>query len=158
MVIFFNCHIIYTQNLSPNIIASAGGSVLGTGMEIQWSLGQTGTQTIIGPNIILTEGFQQPFSSLTVVNDHAEIKSLSIFPNPTIGVLTVSVSDKNVKTLSCYIVNSIGEVVLICPTIEGTQTFNIDVSRLDCGAYFLLVKDEKFKFSKSYSFFKISRP
>lgn len=156
-MILINCQSIYTQNLSPNIIASAGGSVLGTGMEIQWSLGQTGTQTIIGPNIILTEGFHQPFSTLTVVNGQAEIKSLSIFPNPTIGVLTVSVSDKNVKILSCYIVNSIGEVVIICPTIKGTQTFNINVSHLDCGAYFLLVKDEKFKFSKSFSFLKISR-
>lgn len=148
----------YAQSLSPNIINSAGGSIQGNGMELQWSIGQSGTKTVIEQDFILTEGFQQPYSTLTSVIDPKEFKSFSVFPNPTTGNLTVSVLDNQIKINSCYIVNTSGKMVLFRPMDVGVQSLNIDVSHFECGVYFLFLKDENLKVSNSYSFIKILHP
>ena len=60
---------LYSQTLSPQVIASSGGYFEGTNASLSWTLGEPVTQTFASGNIILTQGFQQPITvSVTGIN------------------------------------------------------------------------------------------
>jgi hypothetical protein len=52
---------VSAQTLSPEVISSAGGYFENTDASLSWTLGETVTETFTGTNVILTQGFQQPF-------------------------------------------------------------------------------------------------
>ena len=56
------------QSLSPQVIASAGGYASSGGVSLSWTLGETFTTTLQNGNNILTQGFQQPFIELRILN------------------------------------------------------------------------------------------
>jgi hypothetical protein len=49
------------QTLTPEVISSSGGYFENTNASVSWTLGETVTETFIGTNVNLTQGFQQPF-------------------------------------------------------------------------------------------------
>jgi hypothetical protein len=56
------------QTLSPQVIASAGGYSTVGNVSLSWTLGETFTTTLENGNSILTQGFQQPFIRLRILN------------------------------------------------------------------------------------------
>ncbi|MEZ5082109.1 MAG: hypothetical protein R2750_01450 [Bacteroidales bacterium] len=53
--------LIYAQSVSPEVISSAGDYYEGTNVSLSWTLGEIATETYTNGNVILTQGFQQPF-------------------------------------------------------------------------------------------------
>lgn len=49
------------QSLSPDVITASGDYYENANVSISWTLGETVTETFTGTNVILTQGFQQPF-------------------------------------------------------------------------------------------------
>lgn len=49
------------QTLTPEVISSSGGYFENTNASLSWTLGETVTETFSGTNVILTQGFHQPF-------------------------------------------------------------------------------------------------
>src|SRR5687768_17317651 len=62
------------QSLSPKVIASSGGFYTSGGVTLSWTLGETFTTTLSSPNNILTQGFQQPYIKVTILNISAFIE------------------------------------------------------------------------------------
>jgi hypothetical protein len=58
----------YGQTLSPQVLASAGGYFTGGGNSLSWTMGETFTTTLQNGNIVLTQGQQQPYIELTLLN------------------------------------------------------------------------------------------
>jgi hypothetical protein len=50
------------QSVSPQVVSSAGDYYEGTNASLSWTLGEIATETFATGNVILTQGFQQPFS------------------------------------------------------------------------------------------------
>jgi len=50
----------YTQSLTPQVIASAGGYQTSAAGSLSFTIGETITQTVMSPTHMLTQGFQQP--------------------------------------------------------------------------------------------------
>ncbi len=57
-----------SQTLSPQVLATAGGYFTGGGNSLSWTLGETFTTTLQGGGVILTQGQQQPYVELTILN------------------------------------------------------------------------------------------
>ena len=73
-------------------------------------------------------------SSMVIEGDVA----LSVFPNPTTNKLTVLVNEiEGAKTCKMY--SSLGELMFIETIPEGVFEYDINVSDLDSGTYYLLV-------------------
>lgn len=53
--------IITAQSLTPQVISSAGDFYQGSNVSLSWTLGEIATETYDNGNIVLTQGFQQPF-------------------------------------------------------------------------------------------------
>jgi hypothetical protein len=52
---------ISAQSVSPQVVSSAGDYFEGTNASLSWTLGEIATETFNSENVILTQGFQQPF-------------------------------------------------------------------------------------------------
>ena len=62
------------QTLSPKATPTAGGYFTGGGNSLSWTMGETVTQTFQNGNLMLTQGEQQPYITLRIVNLKAFIE------------------------------------------------------------------------------------
>lgn len=58
----------FSQSLSPSVISSAGAYFSGGGISLSWTLGETFTATLQNGSTILTQGQQQPYIELKLLN------------------------------------------------------------------------------------------
>jgi len=77
-------------------------------------------------------------SGNTAVKDVNAENLISCYPNPTLGDLTVKVSD-NVKAASLYVISMTGQTVMQMDDISCTR--NIDLSSFANGTYFIVLKE-----------------
>ena len=78
-------------------VNATGGNASGNGGTVTYTVGQTGYRTYEGNNGSVAEGMQQPFeiSVVTAVEGTEEvILSVSVYPNPTVDFLTLSMYDE----------------------------------------------------------------
>src|SRR5687768_6749716 len=76
--ILFQVQFCLAQSLSPKTIASAGGVFTAGGNSLSWTLGEPFHTTLSAGGVILTQGFQQPFSTVNVLNLKAFIEGFYI--------------------------------------------------------------------------------
>lgn len=69
---------------------------------------------------------------------------LGIFPNPTSGVVYLSLSAQNAGNLLVNLSDATGKQLMhnSYPAVEGTNSYKLDLSDLNSGAYFIHVTDE----------------
>ena len=60
--------LLFSQTLSPHVLATAGGYFSAGGNSLSWTMGETFTSTLQNGNVILTQGQQQPYVQLTILN------------------------------------------------------------------------------------------
>ncbi|MCB0807326.1 MAG: hypothetical protein KDC05_16140 [Bacteroidales bacterium] len=53
--------ILFSQQISPSVISSAGEEYSNGNISLSWTLGELATETLSNGNNTLTQGFQQPF-------------------------------------------------------------------------------------------------
>ena len=69
-------------SLAPSVIASGGGYGENGNISISWTLGELAVSTLTGSDMMLTQGFQQPFD-IDVGIDKNEVQwGISVYPNP----------------------------------------------------------------------------
>ena len=64
-LIFFLPHLAGAQSIERSVISSFGFSYSGAMLQSDCTLGEVATATGTTPNLIITQGFQQPFASIT---------------------------------------------------------------------------------------------
>jgi len=69
-------------SLAPSVLASAGGHQEGDNISISWTLGELAVTTLSSGNLVLSQGFQQPFASATGIKDQEISWGISAYPNP----------------------------------------------------------------------------
>jgi len=81
---FFLMPLLNAQvTLAPSVIASAGGYAENDNISLSWTLGEIAVSTLYGNDMILTQGFQQPFTLGTSINLNNTIDwNIKAFPNP----------------------------------------------------------------------------
>jgi Secretion system C-terminal sorting domain len=80
--------------------------------------------------------YNDPFS---VVNENIEVNGLSIYPNPSAGLLTIRSNKHKLENINVY--NLLGELVNSQQRI-GSNAISIDLSQEAKGIYFIRTEDE----------------
>ncbi|MEA3444439.1 MAG: T9SS type A sorting domain-containing protein, partial [Bacteroidota bacterium] len=83
--IFLCSIIVHSQIVSPEVVATAGGYVEGAGVSVSWTLGEISVETYTAGNVVLTQGFQQTWSTTDcqTMNFASGWSIFSSYINPT---------------------------------------------------------------------------
>jgi hypothetical protein len=70
------CHIFLanSQSLSPTALVTTGGYFTGGGNSLSWTMGETFNTTLTNGNLVLTQGEQQPYIRVVLLNMKAFIE------------------------------------------------------------------------------------
>lgn len=73
----------------------------------------------------------------------AVVASMNIFPNPTMGDLTVIYNSNSNALVDIYVVDVTGKVMLMQTNdaLKGSNTYHFDLNRLNNGVYFLQIRN-----------------
>lgn len=144
--LFLSC-VIYSQN---NFVVT-GGTAIGSGGSVTYSVGQVPFQYQANSNYSISQGLQQPFEIIPLGNDSFSTISLGIkaYPNPTSSNLFLSTGDQDLTDLN-YEITDINGRSIQKSTISNTETA-IQCEDMAVGIYVLTVK----KKSQSIKNFKI---
>jgi hypothetical protein len=121
------------------VIATSGNAVDYTSGSISWTIGEPVVSTLASSDKVLNQGFQQSSLNLKAVNPDPDLK-ISVWPNPTINWLTLSVEKPDQILFQLF---DLDGKLLQTNTLNDITT-NIDFSDFISGAYQIkIVKGEK---------------
>ncbi len=81
--------IVFTQSLSPTVIASSGEYFSSGGLTVSWTLGELAVETFDAGSVIITQGFQQPYDIGTSIKEKGLDWSITPYPNPVTDFLKI---------------------------------------------------------------------
>lgn len=121
-------------------LLTSGEQAVGSGGSSSYSIGQVAYTTNSGTTGSVAQGVQQAYEISTSAG--VEIKgielSCSVYPNPTVNTLILSVDDYLTGNLSYQLFDLNGKIVAENPVNE--EQTSIDMSDFVPAAYFLKVK------------------
>lgn len=127
--------------IEPSIIASGGGYGETETMGISWTLGELATSTLTGGDMILTQGFQQPFDFGTGISTKEMNWEITAYPNPVKDELFVRFDIERTREFWIEIQDVTGREISL---EQHKEVFPGDVVQLNTssftyGVYFLKV-------------------
>ena len=138
------------QMASPELVSSSGDSFNNTSYQLDWSIGECITATHSAGNYVLTQGLHQDSYVITSVEDLATDINISVYPNPTTGLINLTVFE-NQSCLTVTVSDLNGKVLQEVEVINKVEQLNF--SDYANGIYFLAVKLEN-QLIKSYKIIK----
>jgi hypothetical protein len=92
---------------------ASGGNALGTGGSASYSIGQTDYITASGAGGTITQGIQQPYEIyvITGIETYGINLSLSVYPNPTTDLVTLSVKNTSTEKMSYILSDVQGKII-----------------------------------------------
>ena len=143
-------YVSFSQYIYPQVIATAGNSFSNSQNIVDWTLGETITETLSTSNNILTQGFQQPSYFLSSTPDIVTFE-IEVFPNPASDILFIHTTTD--KTLH-YSLTDLNGKQLKQQTF--TTTTSLDLNDLARTVYLLHIIDNESRIIKTYRIVKIN--
>ena len=98
----------------------------------------------VNPDIVYWDDLEVTYDTITStgVKSYSSTPSVSVYPNPSSGMVMVSIG-KNVKSSSSIEVFDLtGKLVSRINNLNGRENVNIDLTSLPSGMYFGVLKSE----------------
>jgi Secretion system C-terminal sorting domain len=148
ILMFMLC--LFSGHAQQNYL-SAGGTGTGAGGKVDYSIGQIVYTYKSAATGSINQGVQQPFNIALLGEDvFPEIKlQMLVYPNPTEGLLNLSIGNFNNQNLVFYLSDNLGKQIMT-KKINAFET-NIDMQNFEKATYFLQV----FEDNKPIKTFKI---
>jgi len=125
----------------PDVVASGGSYFQTQNTQISYTVGQTVTATVGNNTAIMTQGFQQPEYVITQVSNDGNGIELNIYPNPTIGDVSVEFTQLPSGGVKVELVDNSGKV-LLNDEINKTN-YSLGMKNYPAGMYYFKVTNEK---------------
>lgn len=125
-------------------ITSAGKSTISNSGSISYSIGQIGYTTSIGSSGSMAKGVQQPYEISVVlgVEEATNINlSFTAYPNPTLSLLNLDVSNYNLDFLTYQLYDINGKLLLDDKIFQKITILNIE--NFSSGTYLIKILDKK---------------
>lgn len=140
---------VHAQSLTPTVMASAGDYLSNGSMSLSFTLGEVAVTTLQATNLILTQGFQQPFE--IDIGNAVEEKpvnwSVKAFPNPVENILKIKFTLEQTDSYTLQVMDITGKKMLVqeLDFVTTGETYEIDMSEYAPGIYLLNItsKDQK---------------
>ncbi|MCC6815529.1 MAG: T9SS type A sorting domain-containing protein [Saprospiraceae bacterium] len=127
---------ILAQKLAPTVISSAGAVQKSGNFSLEWTMGETITETKTTSNLIVTQGFHQSNLGLTSVKNDENL-GISVFPNPAGAFLNIENPD--LRNARINLINMNGQVILSDKLQLKSQ--QLDLNSIIQGTYILTIQD-----------------
>jgi len=137
LLIFCSSATTFSQQLTPQVVASSGDYFVGASSTLSWTLGEIAIDTYNGTSNTLTQGFQQPQLSFSEIENFAPEILMRVYPNPTFSEINLEIKE-NSEILNIQILDASGKVVL-SDIYSGNAIKKIDFSSYADGLYLLQV-------------------
>ena len=147
----------YTSVTSSNTVTFTNTSTGSTSWL--WNFGDGGTSTVLNPvhtytsvgtyTVTLTSYSGGCYNTITEtvvittlgINSNDLTNVISIFPNPTTGLFTISASFNTNEEVQLIVTNTIGQIIYeTMPVTIKSQQFNLDLENKPKGIYFIRLK------------------
>ena len=119
-----------SQSLSPYVLATAGGYFTSGGNSLSWTMGETFNTTLQNGGVILTQGQQQPYVQLTILNLKVFIEGYytgSGLMSNCLNITGVSANPLDADFVTISAMNAITPYALVDEQV-GTLKTNGDVT------------------------------
>lgn len=138
-VIITVCFVATAQTITSELVSSAGNSFITTNYNLDCSLGELSTQTLIGSLNIITQGLHQGNYNITSIKEHPLLKlNIAAYPNPTHNFITLYCNTfQNLEDLKYYVTDITGKT-LYTDKITSINT-NLNFETYNTGAYFVRI-------------------
>ncbi len=139
--------------LTPTVISSAGGYTETADISLAWTLGELAVSTLSTTDMILTQGFQQPFLlDINAIDDPEFNWSVNAYPNPVSEILNLRFNIDKTMDLQLELYDITGKKLFIkmLPSIMPGGRETLDFSGFRDGIYILKITSEKQKVRKIY--------
>jgi hypothetical protein len=118
-------HYCNSQNLAPDIVASAGGSASNASCSLNWTIGEPIIETGNSNSAFLTQGFQQPSNIIIAsVDNTSNSTGINVYPNPFQS--SISIKTNNNESLLVQIMDMAGKVLVNRNLQSKTETLNLE--------------------------------
>ncbi|MEE4196213.1 MAG: T9SS type A sorting domain-containing protein [Bacteroidales bacterium] len=145
----------FGQEISSQVVASAGEYSETSNYSVSWTLGEIAIETLESSSIILTQGFQQGYFEITSVDEiPATNLSLNVYPNPAIDYIYISLESDERKTLMIEIVDEDGRVMVKEQWNNPGDPYKISLTGLNSSLYFLRVYESTGKPIQTFKIIK----
>ena len=146
------------QSLSPTVVASAGGYLDNGTVSLSFTVGEVAVTTLTGGDMILTQGFQQPFElDVTGVDDNHPVNwSVKTYPNPVQDHLNIRFTIRNPQDFTVVVMDITGKKVFVNKymQVQPGEVKEIDMQQYHAGIYMISVTSQDQKVRRVY---KISK-
>ncbi|MFO7864731.1 MAG: T9SS type A sorting domain-containing protein [Salinivirgaceae bacterium] len=123
------------------VTASSGGSYAGGSYSLNYTIGESVVETLIGSSI-LTQGFHQSKLTVTSIYEYRYLGAkINLYPNPTTSNLNIIIA-ANAKNYSVMVLNEFGKTLKVEKVWIGESPSVIDFNDFKPGVYFLRVIDK----------------
>lgn len=129
------------QSSAPQAIASGGDYFSSANLQNSYTIGDMAiVETYSTSGFILTQGYQQPWDTLTGIHDNViEANGLTIFPNPSNGNFSITYQLDKTASVRIEIYDALGKLAYSeqQQNLFGAFRRDLDLSTYSNGIYFL---------------------
>lgn len=129
------------QEISKYVIGTAGGhdKLTSANIDLHWTIGEITGSLISNEQIQLQQGFHQTdLRSVPVYEWNESAPPISVFPNPTSGILSISQEELNQYNIQ---VRDVYGRILLKDVLKNLET-EIDLSRIADQTLLLTIESE----------------
>ncbi|MBA7582072.1 hypothetical protein ES708_23992 [subsurface metagenome] len=149
---------LFGQQITPEVIVSSGNYHEGSNVSIAWSLGEIVIETLTENTITLTQGFQQPYYSITSIKEIKDDRiNISVFPNPTNDFIKVQIDNPKGLQIIVEISDATGRILKNSKIINNSGIEEFDLLSLTPGIYFLKIWSKDMSYTHTFLIQKISK-
>ena len=130
--ICFSTSIFGQVQLTPTVISSGGGFGENDNLSISWTLGEVAVNTLTGDQMILTQGFQQPFAVAVGLEQEEANRGISVYPNPVGDELQIQFDIEKRKGVILEIQDVSGRVIT---RVQNEQVNSGDIIYLNTSSF-----------------------
>ena len=130
------------QQMSPSVIAAAGGSTRTQTMDLEWTLGESVVETGQTASQIFTQGFHQPMLQVTEQTSRvagSEPGRFTIAPNPVTAFLTVTATQVREEALQLKLTDMAGRQFSLPDLRASEASVQVDMTAYPAGTYLLRI-------------------
>ena len=134
------------QQISSDLISSAGNYDSNEQIQLTWSIGETFTETISSSENLLTQGFQQSNLNISSVGEYIiHGLEIRIFPNPTQDIVNIYIQNNENNKLNYLVTDINGKTLINAPIGKNESIKQIDFTNIIPGVYIITFTSKKQK-------------
>ncbi len=131
----------YGQTIQNDVTAAGGAQFSAGNFDMEFTLGEVVTETLVNSDLIVTQGFLQTNLTPTSIEDNSLTIKPAVFPNPTSESLIIELPVNVDKKFNYQFYNSLGKLLMTDVLVSGKNT--LSMKTFPSGTYLLTIKNTK---------------